>query len=299
MLEKNISYSEKTRNMYLQLRPVWDELNGNFCNYANIKGEALSLQAYGENGRRQYGDIDILISRENIKFLEKILKKNGFYTKDTSKYDKILYLSASHQTTPWKKTLDNGFSISVDVNFDVFWGEYTGKRFNMDSFLHDAKSCVIFGCTVKVLPIMKAFIQLVLHHYKEMNSIYHLATHNSINRKMFDDVYNLIVNNKKELSVSSLYESCVAYDIVPYVYYILFYTYLIYRDDFLGKYVEKFSCEEGDYLLDKYGLSKKEQKVWKFDFETRLKSENLLTLIKNDLTDTDFNKIKDNIDLFD
>lgn len=45
------------------------------CNipYALVKGEALSIQAYNKPGLGQLGDIDILISRRNVKGLEHLL----------------------------------------------------------------------------------------------------------------------------------------------------------------------------------------------------------------------------------
>ena len=47
----------------------------NSISYALIKGEALSLQAYGVLGRRFSDDIDILIHRDDIKIAENILQK--------------------------------------------------------------------------------------------------------------------------------------------------------------------------------------------------------------------------------
>lgn len=289
---------KKAEKMYIGMEPIWDELDLHNVNYANIKGEALSLQAYGKYGMRNYNDIDILINRNDIKLLEEILKNNGFTTHQTTKYNKILYLSASHQTPSWRKVLNDDFSLFVDVNFDIFWGEYTGDRINIEHFLSDVSKTEIFGYNIKTLPLTKVFVQLVLHHYKEMNSIYHLATHDCIKKSMFCDIYNLIKNHKNELTIETICKISKAYNIVPYVFYILHYTNLIYHDTMIFECVERLKTDEGIFLLDKYGLAKSEQKVWSVDFKTRLESENLFLLVEKQLSEKDFKKLQDNLDLF-
>ena len=45
-------------------------------------------------------------------------------------------------------------------------------------------------------------------------------------------------------------------------------------------------------LLDQYGLEEKERKKWPIDFETRLNAQDLYPIIKNNLTQNDYEKIK-------
>ena len=51
-------------------------------------------------------------------------------------------------------------------------------------------------------------------------------------------------------------------------------------------------------MLNCYGLCDKEQKEWKYDFETRLHSDNLYDLIKDDLSEKDYEKIAINKRVF-
>ena len=147
-------------------------------------------------------------------------------------------------------------------------------------------------------PPLKAFIQLVLHHYKDMNSIYLLATNNSIKIDMFADVYHLLKNNLNDIPLEQLFLISKDLGIVNYVYYILFYTGQVFRDKDIQQYIDAFKTIEGDELLNCYGLNKKERKKWNCNFETRLRSENLLKIIEDDLTDRDWEKIKINQKLF-
>ena len=66
----------------------------------------------------------------------------------------------------------------------------------------------------------------------------------------------------------------------------------------LTKYIEAFRTPEGELLLNCYGLCEKERKEWKYDFKTRLESENLYDLIKDDLTERDQEKIAVNKRIF-
>ena len=84
-------------------------------------------------------------------------------------------------------------------------------------------------------------VQLILHHYKDMNSIFLLATRKSIKYEMFKDVYYLLKNNLGIISIDSLYDISLKYDIVPYVYYILYYTGQVFNDEMLNRYIERFS----------------------------------------------------------
>ena len=78
--------------------------------------------------------------------------------------------------------------------------------------------------------------------------------------------------------------------------YFIFYT--IFKDSILQRYIEAFKTPEGEALLDYYGLCDSERKMWRYDFETRLKADNLYNLIKEDLTERDNRKIDINKRIF-
>ena len=279
---------------YLSLAPIFEDLNLRDFPYANIKGEVLSLYAFGQYGQRSYGDIDILVSRKNLHILEDMLMQYGYTSPTKTRAEKVLMISASHQTAAWCKVTSRKFKSVVDINFDLFWGEYTGRRIDIDRFLSDAIEIEIFGVRVKTLSPLKAMVQLILHHYKEMNSIYHMAEHDCIKRSMFRDVYSLWKNNNGIISLDNLYALSSEYEIIPYVFYILYYTNEIFNDHELSRYIEAFRTPEGVSLLDCYGLADHERKLWKVDFQTRLKTKNLYDLIKSDLTELDLAKLERN-----
>lgn len=298
MLKKDVAkYVYAVR--YHNIIPFINDLKK--INYCVVKGAALSTLAYGFSEMRNSVDIDLLINRKDLRLILESLKRNGFFyqniERDINREERAFLLSSTHQWKPMvKKT---GFITTIiDINFDIFWGEYTGKRVDIDQFLSDTIEMEIYGVKVKTLPPLKAMVQLILHHYKEMNSVYHLAGHNCINYNMFKDVYYLWKNNKNDITLERLYSLCSEYEIIPYAFYVLYFTNWIFKDEELQKYVDALRTAEGEHYLDYYGLAEKERKPWKVDFQTRLETDNLYELIKDDLTKEDIAKLERNRRIF-
>ena len=220
------------------------------------------MLAYNSCFRRKIGDVDFLVSRESVGKVTQVLEENGFHTEYQSREDKLIALMYSHQTRPFVKNTPL-WKTYIDVNYDIFWGEYEGKRINMDEFLRDSIEIEVAGCRVKTM-------------------------------SMFADVYNLLKNNISDVSIDNLYRLSKEYGIVEYVFYVLFYTSELFRDSILKKYVDCFRTEKGEHLLSCYGLCERERKEWKCDFQTRLAAKDLFSLIKDQLSLEDMEKINRN-----
>ncbi|MDR2570286.1 MAG: nucleotidyltransferase family protein [Oscillospiraceae bacterium] len=283
---------------YKELRVLFKQIEN--IPYIHMKGEVLSLQAYNLLGVRHIGDFDFLVPRINLKEIEMKLDQCGFVETNTSRVHKITMLSASQQVAPWIKPLPftKTKSIEIDLNFDVFWGEYAGKRIDISEFVSGYIYMDIYGCKVKALTPLKSMIQLILHHYNDMNSLYLLSVTKSIKYSMFKDVYNLFKNNLDTITIESLYKLSEKYEIIPYVYYVFYHTGLLFADDDLKKYIAAFKTSAGEALLNFYGLHDHERRHWKVDFKTRLESDNLYNYIKDDLTEKDIEKIELNKRIF-
>lgn len=262
--------------------------------YVIIKGIPLSFMAYNDCFKRRIGDVDFLIAKEDISAFDSILKRNKFVCEYSSREDKLIAMLYSHQTRPYVKETPI-CKTYIDVNYDVFWGEYSGKKIDIKNFISQPVKINIMGYSINTLSPIKMLIVLVLHHYKEMNSLYHLVIHNTIRKEMFFDVYSIINRNSDSIiNVETLACICDYYEIKPYAYYILYYTYQLFPNDMLKKIVESLYCEEGKSLLPCYGLNEKERKEWQCDFCTRINATDIKSLIANQLTDEDLNKIERN-----
>ena len=139
---------------------------------------------------------------------------------------------------------------------------------------------------------------MALYCNKEMNSIFLLATRKSIKYDMFKDAYYLLKNNLDAIPLDRLYAMSAEYEIIPYVFYVLYYTGQVFDDKIFKQYIEAFRTPEGEALLNCYGLCAKERKEWKCDFKTRLDADNLYDLIKDDLAEKDREKIAINQRIF-
>jgi len=282
---------------YVMAKNVINDLNICGINYAIVKGRPLACYKTGEVGSRLSNDIDILISRQDIPEMERILKENDFQsTYNTSRKEHIMLISNSHQIPPFSKKMGKLYS-QIDVNFDLFWGEYTGKRIDVAEFISDTVEMEIYGCLIKTLPPLKTMIQLILHHYKEMNSLYHLTGHVAIKKRFFEDVYLLCQRFPQEISAEKLYEACCRYEILPFAYYLFYYTRKVYDDKMLDAYLKALWTEASDALLEYYGLAEHERKPWRIPFEERMEQD-VSDLIYSEMTESDIEKLERNRRLF-
>lgn len=291
------------QNYYIEGKFIFNELKDLFSKMSNIpyvliKGEALSLQAYGKCGMRKYGDVDILTTRKYLKELEQILDSSGFscnhFNKD-NRAERALCLAASHQLKTYTKQ-SKSINILIDVNFDLFWGQYRGKRIDVDSFISNSHVQSIYGQKLNILLPEYALIQLILHHFKELNSLYTLFYFNTIKTDMFKDVYYLLLNNSKIIPPEYLHQLCIKYNIVEYAYYVMYYTSKCYKDENLNEYIKLLESDKGKEYLDYYGLD--ERKKWTINFEQRLDCNNLYKYILPELNSTDREKLELNCKIF-
>ena len=275
---------------YRMAAPVFEALSD--YPYAVVKGEPLSQMAYGRLGARKSGDIDVLIPRSAVKYLETVLVDNGFKTNQLSRADRLVAFAGAHQTSPYTKVSSAGIAAQIDINFDIFWGEYTGERISIEEFLADTTEMTIYGTKVKILSPEKTLVQMTLHHYKDINSYFHYEGGNPIRRELFRDMYKFLCCYSDFLNPRVLMNIAEKYGIRPYLFYMLYYTSILFTDSRLKQCLEFLECEPGIALLDCYGLADNERKKWNVDFYTRLASNNFMDLIKKDMTASDFQKLR-------
>lgn len=294
--KKSINVLDKNQKLYLSLQHVFKELSN--YPYAVIKGEALSILAYGEAGYRASHDVDLLTCKTTLPHICRVLYNNGFTQRipsrggwrELTRMEEAMYAN-SHEIPPFRKFEKSiGEIIEIDVNFNVIWGESWEKSFDIEDWLHRCIDMWVYGVRIRSLAADDAFVQMCLHHYREMNSIYTMRLKNPISVAMFQDIYMFYVTNY-QTRPEYLRRLAEHYHIMPYLYYLLYYVSLIFKDESLWGQLCKFYCKEGENLLDSYGLSKREKKKWKVDFFTRLNHPDIFRLIENDLTANDFEKI--------
>ena len=249
-----------SKMQYKFARGLFQDLNHRNCPYVVVKGSPLAYYKTGNPGTRLSGDIDLLTPRKNINQIADILRHNGYLTSYVpNRNEHVLMLSSSHQILPYKKMYGK-FELHIDVNFDLFWGEFIGKRIDIAEFMEEAVWMEVYGCRIKTLPPLKMLILLILHHYKEMNSLFYLMHKNPIKRRFFEDVYYICKRYPNEITPQNIYQLSCSYQILPYVYYLFYYTRKIYDDGMLDTYLDVLYSKEGETLLNCYGLTTQERR---------------------------------------
>lgn len=295
--KRDSQVAARHQSWYQTLAPVLEA--GKDLPFVLIKGDVLSLLAYGETGYRDSHDIDLLVPPAQKDALCQILIASGFNRlvlradgtpRQLNRREQIM-LKNSHQDFPFYKQIGTGERLEVDINTDVYWGEYEGPRVKTEQFLSDRVSLELFGYRVKTLSVLHQFIEVCLHHYKEMNAPYIFKLCNPINSRMFEDIYCLYARYIKG-SVEAAVKLCEKYQVTPYVYYMLHYTGLVFSDPELEADKLYFRSENGVFLLNRYGLAEHERKVWKCDFLTILDAPEIYSIIEPDLTNEDKRKIE-------
>ena len=265
--------------------------------YAVIKGEVLSVMAYGAAGKRNRGDIDVLVDRKDLKALEMILKEDGFESADLTLQEKIVARAFSHQIEPYHKQLPLG-TLEVDINYELIWGEWQGKKPSVKEILDRREFVDVFGVQVPCLAVEDAFIQMCLHHYKDMNVLFHLTLHNPISRRLFDDVAGFWKLQSEKMDLIKLREWMEEYSLTPFFYYIAYYTDRVCDVPELAAWTKELESPEGMALLDTFGLAGGERKKWPIPFEKRLENEDLPELVRSLLTDKELEKAEQNHKIF-
>ena len=291
------------RNQYWYsklLRSVFEDIKN--LNYALIKGDILSYLAYGNFGYRFYHDVDFLLPHEDIMNLKETLYKHGFIhnLKDTqggfremNRIERAMYRNTHQDIEFVLFTKENIYdTIKIDLNYDLMWGEYLGKRIDISSFVKEDNSELdIYGVKAKILAPYKNFIQLCLHHYREMNAIYLFTMKNPFKKKAYEDVYFLAKKMSPE-DIFSIKEFIRSYQLEPYFYYVLFYTYLLFPDDNISELLNFCENTDAKKLVNYFGLAESERKKWPFSFEERMNCNDLFLKLLPYLSKDDIHKLK-------
>ena len=121
-----------------------------------LKGLALELTAYGNQGLRQMTDVDILVSRNDYPRVRKILIKNGYdsHPLKSGFHKPIMAWTGKHLPTLKK----NG--LSIDIHLELFQG---GKNSLTEKMLSTASE-IKFGSEKAMVPAPQIFFLFLVRH---------------------------------------------------------------------------------------------------------------------------------------
>lgn len=273
--------------VFYKCKQLFDDLSK--INYVYTKGELTSFYVYSEFGRRKIGDIDILIDPNDIDEVKNILIKNGF-CQPRNRICELFELKYSHQLMPFYKQILNDIILQVDVNINIFWGEYNNGIQYLKYFLNNYCCITIYNVLVKCMEINYFFIYLCLNIYKDLNSIYLLYENRVINKSKLHELFLLFENDNVMIEkLFTIANNCLCQ---KYIMYMALCLNEIYKSIKLDKLIEIFNSYYDEGLYKSYGLEEGERKLWKIPFKKRYESIDLRKIILADLNERDLKKIK-------
>lgn len=296
-LDYNKRYINK---MFLAANGVFEKLNKQGIQYVVIKGAVLSKLAYGEIHYRPSIDIDILISKQDLKKLEEILCQENLkqgYVDEKGHFNNFtrerhIYVNCcTHQILPYLKKIDNTIDgyLMLDINTTIFWKN--DIKFDLKDFLNNRTNYMdICGIKIKCADHLGNFIITCLHHYKNLNSEF-LLLQNGFCINLFFDIFYLLINNIKTISCNNLIDLAEQLGVRENIYFCLYYTNQIFRNDIIEKYVEQLYTTKGNILLDYYGIGKLKKK-WHLSFVDRFQYEKLKMEIIQNLSEDEKRKMQ-------
>lgn len=182
-----------------------------------LKGMALLETIYRDIGLRPIGDIDLLIKREELGKIDKVLKQLGFSSpfnwkdyKDIciSKYLNSLYYLKGQGKIPIIIHL-HWHIINTTVPANLY-----GDKIEMDKFWEGAEETTIAG----VKSLIMAPHHLLIHLSE------HILRHSYDRYILFCDIYEAVNYYKKRLDWDLLAQDSIKFNLNKPVYYSLYFT---------------------------------------------------------------------------
>ena len=271
--------------------------------YAVIKGAYLDKMAYKNIGLRYSYDIDFLIEKKNYNKVHRLMLESGFVAGewnaienkiDEATRESVIYnLMYTHQAVPYVKIEKfSGYEqdISVDLNFSISWGE-DKQGFSLTTQLLDDTQIIEYeNVKYRVLNPEAFLIQICMHSYRDMNTLFLIKT-GKFQLRLLCDVFYFIFFNVEKLNAEKFINICKQHNYEKYIYYVLYYTTEVFDNFFWIDYVMKCIKPKDVSFLDTYGISSGEIKKWPIDFRDRVMSCDLFNTLTAYLTEDDIKKM--------
>ena len=268
--------------------------------YAVIKGPVLSQVLYDDPFWRNSKDIDILVCSKDLDKCKQILINNGFIQgkfKNGKFYhytrEEILFqTSLTHQIASFVKLTDNPTCpyIYLDINTSILWGE-CNEPLDLSYVLSHCQYTSITNIKLLKLSAEMEFVELCLHNYKDMNSLY-LLSRGTLTFGLYYDIYLYINNSHIDLSI--LKEICSILNVGQYIYACLYLVNELFEDEKISSIILELEKFKNESILHTYGLTEEERKPWGISLLDRLFTLDVPKYVMSMFDENEKEKIKIN-----
>jgi hypothetical protein len=125
-----------------------------------FKGPTLALWAYGDVGRREFGDLDILVRKHDVPAVRKLLVGNGFTPRPE--------LSAAQQAAKLRFDCSHNFANEKNIWLDVHWDfvvPSAAVQIDTDKLLDRLQPIPVNRKVLKTVSVEDLLLILCLHGF--------------------------------------------------------------------------------------------------------------------------------------
>ena len=153
-------HSNVRKNLMMtgELVKVMKLLEENGVNAVTYKGPVLAQMAYGNVGYREFGDIDVFISKNDAIKAKKIMLDWGYNLKDKIKVEESLYLSLDSEY----RFLNKNKTALIEINWN-FEGLFLSFSRSPEFLLSNLETFNYNGFAFKIPKITNHLLMLAIH----------------------------------------------------------------------------------------------------------------------------------------
>lgn len=247
-----------------------------------LKGSVLSNTIYPA-GARAFNDIDILVPKNSIHDVKKVLYKLGFlngkydYKKGIiNEFDQdtiTQYINSRGEMAPFVKIVNEPTikTVNVDINFSLDWGQ-NGSDEAVNHFLNE-RVLIPIDNNFSIYSLKKEhlFIHLCSHFYKDSALINVIKKRKVLDLYKFVDIYTFIQTYFEEIDIKRIFDDSVKYGFDKHVFFTLNYTANVFPEILTIKNVDAL-YQKYNYINDDIMAVIFEQ----YNPEIKMKDENSL-----------------------
>lgn len=265
LLDSYTSIQHRFDNYKNELKVISTALKEKNIEYVTIKGIHLSLTLYTHfrMNPRDFADIDIVVKKQDLEQLGKVLMGLGYeharvnyYTNEMEQISRGEILNGKmfyHQIPPYEKKFKQYFigrdTYKVDANYTIFEGGQHDDPILVSELLKSRVLQSHEGLTYYSLKPEHDLIQLCFHFYKdimyppknERKDVYKLIN--------FYDIYLFINKYRKILDYNYLLGLCLNNEkLKNSLYIVLTLTERVFGDLQIGNFINKLNIIIPEYL---------------------------------------------------
>ncbi|MEM5662575.1 nucleotidyltransferase family protein [Bacillus cereus] len=221
---------------------ICKDFQENNINYILMKGAVLSCGIYNDLGSRDFGDTDILIHRQDISKVTKMLKEKGYIqgienkksglVESASRREVMMRPLVSHEIYPFIKSIEDSAFLDthyLDIHFSIDLLTTNKTDDAVQQMLEEAISIPFLDSHISSFNWEDMLIFLCQHFYKEATSKLEILAYRDLGLYKLCDIQYLINNKKDIINWDVFVQKTIDGGFIDGVYYSLYLTSQVYN----------------------------------------------------------------------